>query len=91
MLPNKLACSTQDAAALLSDEDSHAELEAAKEVVFLTLDRWSIHTLQDGRKYRLHDKHANFIQERIAHYAETLAGLHDERRRSIILVLGGAG
>lgn len=73
VLPQGLAFSTEDAAALLYGKDLLGEdIEAAKMIAAI-LERWSILTLQEGGKYRVHDSHAEFIQGRITNYPPTRA------------------
>ena len=67
VIPKGLAFPAGVAAVLLyGDGASSAEnLEAAAEAAG-TLERWSVLTLEDGGKYRVHDEHAAFVQERLA-------------------------
>lgn len=65
ILPKGLAFPSEVAGVLLyGDGCSEEDLGAAKRVLE-TLERWSIFTVEGGGKYRVHDKHADFIQIRL--------------------------
>lgn len=71
ILPKGFAFAVKDAAALLDGKDlSEEDCHAAKAVVAV-LERWSILTLQEGGMYRVHDSHAEFLQEHIARHPVT--------------------
>lgn len=73
VLPKRLSVSSEDVAALLFGKykTSSAKALSAAETFASTLERWSILTLEEGGKYRVHDTHSEFVRERIAEYPVT--------------------
>ncbi|CAM9637428.1 unnamed protein product, partial [Ascophyllum nodosum] len=74
VLPDGLAFGIEEVSALLHDDDSSSCSPKALEdaaTVASTLERWSILTLEDGGRYRVHDRHAEFIRERVAKFPAT--------------------
>eukprot|EP00752_Nemacystus_decipiens_P017158 g15372.t1 len=66
VLPKALSFSSEVAAVLLYGIDfTDADLKAAGMIV-ATLERWSILTLEDGGKKRVHDEHADFMRRQFA-------------------------
>lgn len=66
VIPKGLAFPPEVAAVLLHGDGLSAEdLEGAADVA-ATLERWSILSLEDGGKYRVHDEHADFVRGRFA-------------------------
>lgn len=64
VIPKGLAFPPEVAAVLLyGSEFSTGDLEAAETIV-VTLERWSVLTLDDGGRYRIHDEHSDFIRDR---------------------------
>ena len=66
VMPKGLAFPEEVAAVLLYGDDHTAQdLEAARGVAAI-LERWSILTVEDGGKYRVHDEHADFVKGRLS-------------------------
>ena len=68
VLPKGLTFPLEVAAALLfddvlsvEDQGDEEDLQVAEEIA-ATLERWSILTREDGRNYRVHDEHSDFIK-----------------------------
>ena len=66
VIPKRLPFSPEVAAILLYGSGfSVGDLKAAEGIV-VTLERWSILTLEDGGKYRVHDEHSDFVEGRLS-------------------------